>query len=316
MNTDAHGLPHPDPTAQSIGPTHDQNTESSDPAGHHVTDHLLQPIPDLSEGVADSTGTVHLPDCKESDSDSILPKGETHASLDCHLDKDKHILSHSLDVSVHADGGRAGAFLAKIEGLDNDGTLSIVGVKHCLGHDGVGDWIEVSLKDNLQLECHIRAPITHIHDADDSFRAQIDSQYLHNIAGAISENLGIQPTFRIDVPVGEEVAFKQLEGVPHPVMRYGRVSGEGDETGSLKSLAGTEGPPGSSGSLVFNQAGQAVGQVVAYDPEHHVNLMATAEQILKDLSDFANGNNLADHASPVFYDGRIAPVVGYKGTAT
>jgi hypothetical protein len=77
----------------------------------------------------------------------------------------------------------------------------------------------------------------------------------------------------------------------------------------LLTLTGTEGTLGSSGAPVFDRAGHLVGQVVAYDPKNHVNLISSAVQILGDIHDFRSGVNMVERAHPVCYTGAVAPVL-------
>lgn len=193
---------------------------------------------------------------------------------------------------VQAEGGKASALVGHFEALDVEGSLSVVGVKHQLGSAATGDYVHVWVG-----RVYVRARITDISAEHDRFRAEIPP----DLAKSILTNAGHKTFFESDVRVGERVEFTHMAGVPGDVMRQGTVAGAVGGKDDLFMLTGADCGPGASGSVLKNDSGQVVGQVMAYDPKQHLTLVTSADQIISDLRDFAADRNLEERASPVSY---------------
>jgi len=207
-------------------------------------------------------------------------------------------------VHVEAGSGGASAILMDVELPKVEGNLSIVGVKHQLGQTELGDRVDVWLP-GFNEDHPAKAEVVYIHSEHDRYIARLDPA----TSEAFRQNFSVDPVLREHSPVGEPVEFTQQAGVPYSVLRHGVIAGRGDESGGLKTLTGADGTLGSSGAPVTDREGHIVGQIVAYDPKQHVNLMSSAEQILDDLRDFRDGVHLEERASPVSYAGAVYPVV-------
>ncbi|MBI2299995.1 MAG: hypothetical protein HYU66_13820 [Armatimonadetes bacterium] len=205
-------------------------------------------------------------------------------------------------IDVH--GSEESALVLEDPGLDHGGTLSVIPPKHGLELAGAGrgDDLHVFLNGFGWIPAHI----THVLHDGDRFRAEIDPDYADLVR--CYADFDVHVGAHHPVSTGEPVQFEQMAGVAETVLRRGYVAGHTAEGCGTHTLAGTEGGPGSSGSLVVDLEGRLVGQVLAYDPEAHLNIIDDAEQIHQDLEDFANGVNLEAHASPVEFAGHAIPV--------
>jgi hypothetical protein len=208
-------------------------------------------------------------------------------------------------VIVQTERGESSAFAADLGKPNDDGSLTLIGTKHSIAGLEVGDSVHASLQVPGQpTTLTMRAEIESIMRVHDRYFARIDAE----CAEALRQNFETELVFHSNVVAGEIVGFTQQAGVDFPVFRDGVVGGIGDESRELVTL-NTEGGLGSSGAFVCDREGHIVGQVVAYDPRNHVNLMSPAEQIMDDIRDFRAGHNMENQASPVSYGGAVAPAI-------
>lgn len=267
---------------------------------------MIDPIDDNSLGPTDGVNDLSAPDILGLDDvigESIATDPTPHDPFPAAGRHGDHHTALPPQILVRTDKGESSGVSI---GKESDGSVIVMGVEHGLGTAQVGDSLKASIlgPDGAAVE-QFDVQLVYIHAQHDRFFARIDAE---TVAGW-RQNYDTDLVAHTHVMVGEEVAFTQQAGVYLPVLRHGVVGGAGDKEGELLTLSGTEGTLGSSGAPVFDRAGHLVGQVVAYDPKNHVNLISSAEQILGDIRDFRDGVNMVERAHPVSYTGAVAPVL-------
>ena len=170
-----------------------------------------------------------------------------------------------------ADHTHADSLTADDVQVEADGSLAL----HAVPDDGdieVGDFVDVRLPNGD----HVTARVTSADPDDHTYRAVVpaeDARWLmdHLLGGAVE--------------AGAHLALEHLWHATEGALCHGEVVGT---DGQHVLLGGADVGSGANGAPVFDDDGHLVGQVVGFDPTQGVNLMATADDIMSGLADFAN----------------------------